>query len=177
MQSEESIQKKLGALVEEKGGPAVKQFEDSIFSGIQNQKVLSILNDVKNLAKDSFRPALISLSCEALGGNSEDTLAVSLMISLAGAGIGIHDDIVDKSITKGFKKTILGLHDINDSLLVGDLLIVKGLTAVQEVVRKGYPHKKVADIIGVFQKYYFEICEGVFMEESWRKNVNAELDF
>jgi len=167
----------LRALIENRSEKVLERFDQDIFSGIENKRLLSILDEVKNQARDTFRPALISFSCEAVGGNPEDTLIASLMIVLAGAGVGIHDDIIDKSETKGWKKTILGLCDANDALLVGDLLIVKGLTAVQEMIRKAFKSKKVADIIQIFQDYYFEICEGVFMEKLWRNNLEIELDY
>jgi len=176
MESEAS-QKELKELFRVRGANALKRFEQVIFSGIENPQLLSILEDVKEIWKDGYRPTLTSLSCEAVGGKSEDTTVVNLMIALAGAGIGIHDDIIDQSIIKRFRKTILGLHGIEGTLLAGDLLIVKGLTAVKEIVKKGYQPKKVADIINVLQQHYFEICEGVFMESSWRKNVEIELDF
>ena len=177
MQSDEVSQKELVALIEERGENVFKRFEKAIFSGVENQRLLSILEYVKNQAKDLYRPALISFSCEAVGGKPDDTVVAGLMITLAGAGIGIHDDVIDKSATKGFRRTVLGRNGVNDALLVGDLLIVKGLTAVQEMVKKGYQPKKVADIIQAVQRHYIEICEGVFMENSWRKNVEIELDF
>lgn len=177
MKNGEISGEELARLLQVRGKKVLKKFEEMIFVGIENPRLLSILEDVHKRGKDTYRPALISLSCEAVGGEPDDTDIVSLMISLAGAGIGIHDDIIDKSETKGFMRTILGLYDVDDALLAGDLLIVKGLTAVHEIVRKAYQPQKVADIIQAFQRYYFEICEGVFMEKSWRKNVETELDF
>jgi geranylgeranyl pyrophosphate synthase len=177
MENDEISREELPELLRERGKKVLEKFEEIIFSGIKNPKLLSILNDVNKRGKDTFRPALISLSCEGVGGEPDETVVVSLMLSLAGAGIGIHDDIIDKSENKGFTRTILGLYDVDDALLAGDLLIVKGLTAVQEVMRKAYQPQKIADIIQAFQRYYFEICEGVFMEKSWRKNVETKLDF
>lgn len=177
MESNKVSQEELKLLIQERGENALKRFKQAISSGVENPRLLSILEDVKKIWKDAYRPTLTSISCEAVGGKPEDTAVASLMIALAGAGIGIHDDIIDKSTTKRFRRTILGLHDVDGALLVGDLLIVKGLTAVQEIVKKGYPPKKVADIISVLQRHYIEICEGVFMESSWRKNVETELGF
>lgn len=177
MQTDEVSQEELSELIQQRGADALNRFRQDIFSGIENQRILSILTEIKKQYKDAYRPALMSFSCEAVGGTPEDTLVTGLIVVLAGAGIGIHDDIIDKSMTKGFRRTILGRYDADEALLVGDLLIVKGLTAVQELVRKAYQPKKVADIIQALQEQYFEICEGVFMEKSWRKNAETELDF
>ena len=177
MKSDIATQEELSELFRVRGKVALKRFGEVIFKGIENPQLLAILEDVKKIWKDRFRPTLTSLSCEAVGGNFEETSVVNLMVALAGAGIGIHDDIVDKSIIKHSRKTILGLHDVEGTLLAGDLLIVKGLTALKEIVKKGYPPKKVAEIIDVLQRHYIEICEGVFMENSWKKNLEIELDF
>ena len=48
MKSDEEIEKELSVLVEEKGGPAAMCFEKDIISGIQDQKLLKILEDVKD---------------------------------------------------------------------------------------------------------------------------------
>ena len=48
MQSDEVSQKELVALIEERGGNVFKRFEQDIFSGIENPKLLSILEYVKN---------------------------------------------------------------------------------------------------------------------------------
>ncbi len=177
MESDEVYQKELRALFRERGKIALKRFGQVILSGVKNPQLVSILEDVKKIWRDTYRPTLMSFSCEAVGGKPEDTNVVSLMIALGGAGIGIHDDIIDRSTTKRFRKTILGLHNVDGALLVGDLLIVKGLAAVQEIVKKAYQPKKVADIINVIQQHYIEICEGVFMEKLWRNNIDTDLDF
>jgi geranylgeranyl pyrophosphate synthase len=177
MESDKGSQEELSALFRERGRTSLKRFEKAIFSGVENSKLLSILEDVKKIWRDTYRPTITSLSCEAVGGDPEDASEASLMIALAGAGIGIHDDIVDKSTTKRFRKTILSLYDVEGALLVGDLLIVKGLTAFQGIVEKGYPTEKVVAIIRALRRHYIEICEGVFMERSLRKNVDVDLDF
>jgi geranylgeranyl diphosphate synthase type I len=177
MEDNIASQKELNELFRVRGENALRIFEETIFSGIENPQLLAILEDVQEIWKDRFRPTLTCLSCEAVGGNFEDTHVVNLMVGLAGAGIGIHDDIVDKSRIKHFRKTILGLHGIEGTLLAGDLLLVKGLTAVQEIMKRGHSPQKVAEILNVLQRHYIDICEGVFMERQWKKNLEIELDF
>lgn len=169
--------KNLNELISQKAKSVLETFTIEIGSGIENPRLSDVIKHVKNNALDVYRPALIAFSCEAVGGKAEDTDIVSLMISLAGAGIGIHDDIIDNSKTKGFRRTILGRYGLNDALLVGDLLIVKGLTAVHQLLEKGYDPKEIAEIITIFQRHYIEICEGVFMENEWKKNVSIDLDY
>ena len=177
MENDEVSQKELALLQRKRAGNVLKKFEQVIFSGIENPKILSIVKDVKDYWKDVYRPALISFSCEAVGGKPDDTIVTSLMVTLAGAGIGIHDDIIDKSIFKHFRKTIVGLHNLDEALVVGDILIVKGLTAIKDIVKQAYEPNKVANIIETYQDYFFEVCDGVFMEKSCIKNLETELEF
>ena len=111
----------LIAFLGERGKKTVKQFGVASTSGVSNQKLLSILSDVNGYWKDVYRPALVSLACEAVGGQPEKVRGVSLAITLASAGIGLHDDIVDNCSKKHFRMTILGNYGRDAALLAGDL--------------------------------------------------------
>ncbi len=139
--------KELTVLMRERGLKVLEKFEQVIFSGVEHSELLSILRDLKDLWRDVYRPALTSFSCEAVGGKPEAAITVSLMITLGGAGLGIHDDIIDRSSTKHFRRRILGLHGPDNALIVGDLLIGKILTAIQEIIRETNQPNKVEDII------------------------------
>ena len=52
------------------------------------------------------------------------------------AGGGIHDDILDKSSHKHFRKTVLGKYGLDSAVLVGDLFILKGWTMIQGLIKK-----------------------------------------
>jgi geranylgeranyl diphosphate synthase type I len=127
--------------------------------------------------KDMLRPALASFCCEAVGGQPDATDDLGLMVTLIAAGMGVHDDIVDKSSNKHFRMTILGLHNADAALVTGDLLIVKALTAIREIAKSTCPPEKTEKIIHVFEGAFVEMCEGEFMEISCRKNLDVELEY
>ena len=60
--------------------------------------MLLILEEVKSYWRDTFRPALILLSCEDVGVQSRIVEDAGLVFSFIAAGAGIHDDIIDKSL-------------------------------------------------------------------------------
>ena len=126
--------------------------------------------------KDNFRPALASFCCEAVGGQPEVADDVSLMVTLLSAGGGIHDDIVDQSLNKHFRMTILGLHGLDAALLVGDLLIIKGWAMVREIVKKTSDFKRTAEVIEVFGNWTRDVCEAEFMETLCRRNLDTSID-
>ena len=153
----------------------LRKFGQAAVSGVNDPHLLSILNDVKIYWKDNFRPAFASLCCEAVGGQPSAADDVSLMITLASAGGGIHDDIVDKSLNKHFRMTVLGLHGLDYALLVGDLLIIKGWTMAVEVARKN-SQPKVAKVIEIYGRWTLDVCEAEFMEIACRRNLDTELE-
>lgn len=166
----------LTAEMKERSRKILERFGKVSVSGVNHPKLLSILADVKDYWKDYFRPALASLSCQAVGGHPGAADDVSLMITLMGAGLGIHDDIIDKSLNKHFRMTILGLHGIDDALLVGELLVVKSLTMVREIVRKVCNPKKIEHIIDVYESFFLEVWEGEFMETLCRRKLDTKLE-
>jgi len=168
--------KELTALIQERGLNVLEKFKRVIFPGVEHSKLLSSLEDVKSYWKDAYRPALTSFSCEAVGGKPEDAITVSIMITLAGAGIGIHDDLIDKSLTKHFRRTILKLHGFDHALLTGDLLIVKALTTVRDILKEVSP-SKVSDVIETYEYFLFNICDGECMDISCRKNIDTDIEY
>ena len=166
----------LTALLEERGKEIIEKFGEAATLGVSNSDLLSILADVKAYWKDTYRPALASLACEAVGGQPKMSAGVSLMVTLAAAGIGIHDDIIDNSSNKHFRMTILGLYNRDYALLAGDLLIVKGLTTVQELLSRNRQLDKLKDVIETYQHFLIEVCEAEFNEISCRKNLDTELE-
>lgn len=93
------------------------------------------------------------------------------MITLTAAGMGIHDDIIDKSLIKHFRWTILGRFGLDSALLVGDLLILKAWIMVNEMIRNTNQPVKIADIVKTYGDFVLEICEAEKMkfhlEEKW----------
>jgi geranylgeranyl pyrophosphate synthase len=165
----------LAMKIEERSRKTLERFAHVSVSGVKHPQLLSILADVKAYWKDNFRPALTSFSCEAVGGQPEAADDVSLMITLMGAGLGIHDDIIDKSLNKHFRTTILGRYGVDNALLVGELFIVKALTMVREMVKKALNPKKIENILEIYESFFIEVWEGEFMETLCRRNLDTEM--
>lgn len=167
----------LKGTMEKRSRKVLERFGQISVKGVNHPQLLSILANVKAYWKDNFRPALTSFSCEAVGGQPEAADDVSLMITLLGAGLGIHDDIIDKSLDKHFRKTILGLHGLDNAVLAGELFIVKALTSIQDIVRKNCHAEKILDIIEEFEAFFLEVWEGEFMETLCRRNLDTDIEY
>jgi len=157
----------------------LERFAKATTSGLSNPELLSMMKYVNEYWREPYRPTLISLSCEAVGGSSAAVEDAGLAMSLIVAGMAIHDDIIDKSINKHFrqKKTVYGLHGSDKALLVGDLVLLKGLITASEVFQDKISAKKYLDIIDALRKFIFEMYEGEFMEVCSRKNLDIGIEY
>lgn len=113
-----------------RGSPSLKLAESRAKISILNETCKSALSQLMSYWKDYTRPALMSLACEAVGGDPTLTQEVGSSMILLAAGIDIHDDIIDRSKKKDYGKTVLGVRGVEITLLLGDMLLVKGLTSM-----------------------------------------------
>jgi len=78
--------------------------------------------------RDPLTPAMISLSCEAVGGTPEDTCDAALAMSLMQLSFFLWDDIVDKAPIKQFKPTIVGKFGEGTALIIGGVASAKAFS-------------------------------------------------
>jgi geranylgeranyl pyrophosphate synthase len=122
-------------------------------------------------------PALISMSCEAIGGDAEKTIPFGEAVVLVSAAADLHDDVIDQSSAKGTKQTVLGKFDAGTAILAGDLLLVQGLKELIEAT-EAVSKKQSKAIINLFSNAISEICIAEALEIQIRKKANltpAEL--
>jgi geranylgeranyl pyrophosphate synthase len=120
---------------------------------------------------DFLHPALLSLACEAVGGDSDRTTQVgAAMVLLAGAA-DIHDDIIDRSKIKGSKKTVLGKFGEDIAILAGDALILKGLYILHEVCNQ-LPDDQKRTILDLTKQAFFGISSAEAKEASLRGKLD-----
>lgn len=82
--------------------------------------------------EDVLHPALLNLSCEAVGGNSAVTTRAGAALVLLAGGADLHDDIIDGSVVKDSKPTVFGKFGKDITVLAGDALLFKGLYVLHE---------------------------------------------
>jgi geranylgeranyl pyrophosphate synthase len=122
-------------------------------------------------------PALIYLSSKASGAipkNLQSVVTAMLLITSSG---DIHDEIVDNSTRKFSRKTVVGKYGKDIALLAGDLLLVQGMTALQNECNLSNEQKKT--LLDLVAASMFEIVKAEAREASlWQKaNVMPEEYF
>jgi len=113
---------------------------------------------------DLARPALLSMVCEAVGGDPEITTPVGVPMILISGALSIHDDIIDKTKAKSGYQTIYGKFGKDVALLVGDALLFKGFSLLNTVVARGVPEEKMSLIMRIVKDMFFELGDAEAME-------------
>jgi geranylgeranyl pyrophosphate synthase len=151
------------------------KFREIVLKDVDNLELKESIEHVLSYWNDDIRPALIQFSYDAVGGNSDIVEDIGLFFSISGSGIGIHDDIVDKTTEKHGRKTVPGLFGRDYAITVGDLLIVKGLCWIRETLSK-VDHNTASRILEEYDRFFIEMCVGEAMEIKARKNLDMSLE-
>src|SRR5665647_1939688 len=110
----------------QKGGPAMKNARKTMLLNFKDGSLTS--QALRYFAKVTLHnslpvfPALISFSCEAVGGSAEKTTPFGEAFVLISSGADLHDDVIDQSVIKGSKQTVLGKFNAATAILAGDIL-------------------------------------------------------
>jgi geranylgeranyl diphosphate synthase, type I len=121
------------------------------------------------------RAALTLLSCEAVGGTPEMGVDAAVLLNLADAGISIHDDLIDHSSRKHLRTTVVGTYGEEKAVLVGDLLIIKAWSQLQEILRKTKRPRLVTACSDAYHQVSIDMCESQFIELSYRGNLDVDF--
>ncbi len=108
-------------------------------------------------------PAMLSMACEAVGGDTEKTVPFGEALVFISAAADLHDDVIDQSSEKGPKKTVYGKYGATIALLVGDILLVEGLKKLCESA-EGMPKEKSSEIMRLVSEAVIEICAAEALE-------------
>jgi geranylgeranyl diphosphate synthase type I len=142
---------------------------------VDHPEVQEALENVLSYWRYNLRAALMQFSYEAVGGSGHSTDLLAEFFSIAGAGVGIHDDIIDRTYRKRGRITVPGTFGPDFALTIGDMLIVKGLMSISDVLRE-MEKEKVIRILEAYESFFTEMCIGEVMEIRARKSLEMSLD-
>jgi geranylgeranyl pyrophosphate synthase len=170
MSSKKSMEK-VKKLLEQRGRKAYEAAKEEILNEeIEFEPIRDALEYfIQELWHNFQHPALLSLTCESVGGEPEDTTFIGAALVLLTGAADIHDDIIDQSETKGSKPTVFGKFGRDITLLVGDALLLKGFTLLGKAC-ENFPKKQEKTIINLVRKGFFEIGVAEAKEASFKGN-------
>ena len=170
--------KEVRKLFNERGKKSLKEAVASILQEkIECDETKEALSHFMSHWRDVVRPSLVSLACEAVGGDPSITVPIGKSLTLLSGATDIHDDIIDKTMVKGKRKTVLGEFGGDISLMAGDALIFEGFVALFEGLARLdiSPEKKLA-IVHTVKELYFEMFDGEALELRFRARTDIKPD-
>jgi len=117
--------------------------------------------------EDVLHPALVSLACEAVGGNPETTLQIGAAMVLLAGGADVHDDVIDQSTVKESCETVYGKFGKDITILTGDALLFEGLYMLHEACKSLQDNQK-HEILNVTKRAFFAVSSAEAKEASLR---------
>ena len=105
--------------------------------------------------EDILHPALLSLACEAVGGDAEKTPDIGAALVLLAGGADLHDDIIDGSTVKDGKPTVLGKYGKDLTILAGETLLFEGLYLLHQACEK-FPKDHREPILQLLKEAFFK---------------------
>jgi geranylgeranyl diphosphate synthase type I len=122
--------------------------------------------------RDTTRPALLSLICEAVGGKADVTTPIAVSAILTSGAVDIHDDIIDGSKIKEAGPTVFGKFGKDIALLAGDALLFKGLTVLFQAAERNISAEKLSVILDITKRTFFELGDAEALELRFRKRID-----
>jgi len=164
--SPEEAMKKLQKIFKKRGSKALEMARKEVLKEkIECKEAREALTYfITEYWHDLARPTLLSLVCEAVGGDPELTTPIAVSMILISGAVDIHDDIIDRSETKDGRLTVFGKFGGDIALLVGDALLFKGLALLNQAVEEGVPAQKMRSIIDIVQRMFFELGDAEALE-------------
>jgi geranylgeranyl pyrophosphate synthase len=175
MNSESKV-KETRDIIEKRGKGAIKKAREELSSSKYNDGIvasaLKYFTDVTLQGVLPVFPALMSLSCEAVGGKAEKTTTIGAALTLIAGAADIHDDIIDQSTVKYFKKTVFGKFGNDIALLAGDTLLIQGSMLLYREC-ESLPKKRKEQILNLLLEALFEISNAEAKETCLRSKLDT----
>ncbi len=105
-----------------------------------------ILEFVSKNWRDPLRPAMIKLSCEAVGGKLSDAEEVAVAMSLMNLSFYLWDDLIDKAPARLFKPTLYGKFGEGPTLIAGGLASAKAFTILNQIKIEEPKRQAISDL-------------------------------
>jgi len=118
-------------------------------------------------------PAPFLIAYEAVGGNPNEAVETQAAVVMLSAALDIHDDIIDKSIVKHGKPTVVGKFGQDIALLLGDAFFVKGFTLLGVCAAKLAEGKR-NEVLQIVKKAMYEVGDAHALEFDFRGKINAD---
>src|SRR4030066_1616237 len=133
MEETHSSEERCRKILEDNGGIIADKARTILLEDQTLKSLRTPLEFVSKNWRNSLTPALMRLSCEAVGGRPEKTDEPAIAMSLISLSLYVWDDLIDKARIKSFKPTLFGKFGEGTALIVGGLASAKAFTILNQI--------------------------------------------
>ena len=167
---------RVKALLMERGHKALEVSRESVLlEQIAYKSLQEALRYFMEEWCDVAHPTLLSLACEAVGGNPDATTSVGAALVLLAGAADVHDDIIDQSTIKDSKPTVFGKFGKDIAIILGDVLWFKGLFMLHEACEPFRKEQREA-ILKLAKQAFFDIGSAEAEEANFRGKLDLSPD-
>jgi len=165
----ERIIEEVQKLLEERGRKPLEIVRKAILEEeIESKEVKEALHYfITEYWHDLARPTLMSICCEAVGGDPNATIPFAVPLSLISGALDIQDDIIDQSRKKHGRPTVYGKYGKEIALLAADALLFKGFTLLHKAYMQ-IPMEKAIKITEIVKNTFYELGDAEALELNLR---------
>ncbi len=118
-----------------------------------------------------FRPVVLLMACEAVGGSIEHAYHASLAIEILHNFTLVHDDIMDNDELRRGQLTVHKKWNNNIAILAGDGLIALAYRFLLET-----ESDRIKKVIQIFSEAIINVCEGQSIDKDFELESNVSMD-
>jgi len=172
----EKAAEEVRKLFDERGTKGLEEAAASVLrEKIECVEVKEALSHFMSYWRDVVRPSLVSLACEAVGGDPSITAPIGKSLTLLSGATDVHDDMIDKTMTKERRQTILGRSGGDIALIAGDILIFKGFAELFDgLLHLDLPAEKKLNIAHTIIGLYLELGDAEALELKFRARTDVK---
>jgi geranylgeranyl pyrophosphate synthase len=171
-----NIEERCRRILEDNGGMVADKARTILLEDPALKDLRPPLEFISKNWRDPLTPALIGLSCEAVGGRPEETYEAALAMSLMNLSFYIWDDIIDKAPLKLFKPTLFGKFGEGTALMIGGLASAKAFSILNQMNIDKVKHQIVTKLFWDLATKMAQ-AEIISLRLRSRENLSAKKKF
>jgi geranylgeranyl diphosphate synthase type I len=150
MYDKNNLKERCDRILEDNGGKVADRARTILLKDPALKDLRPPLEFISKNWRNSLTPALMSLSCEAVGGRPEETYETALAMTLTSLSLYLWDDIIDKASVKSFKPTLFGKFGEGMALVIGGLASAKAFSILNHMDVDKPTHQTVNKLLWNF---------------------------
>jgi geranylgeranyl pyrophosphate synthase len=150
MNKKDNIEERCRKILEDNGGMVADKARTILLEDPALQELRLPLEFISENWRNPLTPAMMRLSCEAVGGRPEETYEAALAMSLMSLSLYVWDDMIDKARLKSFKPTLFGKFGEGTALIIGGLASAKAFSILNQMDVDKAKHQAVTKLLWDF---------------------------